>query len=364
MHQPATIESQSIFEAPIFKRRWVAHLMFWLVYTLFFAILGEQRLEDIPRALVFELIQLPAKLVAVYTTLYWFIPRLLLKRNYWVFTLSLVAVVLACALLQRIIDYYIIQPQIDPFHKELFELLNYNRMFRFASSIVGIVLLAATIKIGRYYAKEQRMTQNMEKEKLEAELKFLKAQIHPHFLFNTLNNLYALTLKKSDKAPEVVLRLSGMVNYMLYDATTPRVSLDQEIESIHNYIALERIRYGTDLDIFFEISGTTNGVEIAPLLLLPFVENSFKHGISDSIQDKWIAINLRISEGQLTFQVENSRNTEQDRARLQAMPGGIGLTNVRRRLDLLYSERHELRIREEESAFLVLLKLDLRLGKA
>ncbi len=343
----------------MFRRRGMAHVLFWLLYVLFFAVLGEQRLEDIPRAIAFELLQLPAKMIAVYITLYILIPRFLLQRSYLLFTLTLTALVIVCAFLQRMLDYNVIQPRIDPFHKELYELVNYNRIFRFASSIVGVVLLASSIKIARYWAQEQRVTQEMEKEKLEAELKFLKAQIHPHFLFNTLNNLYALTLKKSDKAPEVVLRLSSMVNYMLYDATTPQVSLSQEIESIHNYIALERIRYGEDLEIFFEVSGQSEGAQIAPLLLLPFVENSFKHGISESIQEKWIAMNLNIANRQLTFQVENSRNTEQDRARLRATPGGIGLRNVKRRLELLYPDRHELHIHEEPDAFLVVLKLNL-----
>ena len=155
-----------------------------------------------------------------------------------------------------------------------------------ALEINMLVVFMSSVKILRHWYKTEQHTRNLEREKLEAELKFLKAQIHPHFLFNTLNNLYSLTLKKSDYAPEVVLKLSGLVNYMLYYTKEQAVPLAKEIESIHNYIALEKIRYGKELEIAFDVSGNIGSSMISPMLLLPFIENSFKHGVSDEIKEK------------------------------------------------------------------------------
>jgi LytS/YehU family sensor histidine kinase len=215
------------------------------------------------------------------------------------------------------------------------------------------------VKVVKHWYTQQQENQELEKEKMISELRYLKSQVHPHFFFNTLNNLYGLTLSKSDTAPEVVLRLSDLMSYMLYDTNTQWVPLEKEINYIRNYIALEKLRFGKRFNVSFQVQGDTSSIVIAPLLLLPFIENSFKHSINKEIEGAWIAIDLTIKEAALAFTVENSMIKEPMNGEESESAGGLGLQNVKRRLELLYKERYTLKIFEEESEYLVVLKLDL-----
>ena len=309
-------------------------------------------------ALQYELLLLPVKMLVVYTTIYLLIPRLFLPGKYPAFIVTGLIFLIAGGILQRVVIYYVLYPLMYPAELRG-ELITTYWIVKHSLSIFTVTILASSIKITRYWFEDLKKTKALREEKLAAELKFLKAQIHPHFLFNTLNNLYSLTLKQSPDAPEVVLRLSGLMNYMLYDATSYDVSLSREIDSIHDYISLERIRYGESLDLFFDVTGEAELVNVAPMLLLPFVENSFKHGVSDEVSDKWIAINLNVTDHILHFKVENSRTKKSDDTRPMEYTGGIGLKNVKRRLELIYPDRHELKIFEEEDSYLVSLKINL-----
>ncbi|MDP5171994.1 MAG: histidine kinase [Bacteroidia bacterium] len=344
-----------LLSSTLLKKRWLVHPVFWGLYVVFFALTGGDLFIT---ALQYELLLLPVKMVVVYLTIYWLIPVLFLRGRYWSFFLGFFVLLLGGAVLQRLIIFYVLYPLIYP--SELYgELFTTYWIVKNALSIFTITVLGSSIKITKYWYEDHRRSKALKEEKLEAELKFLKAQMHPHFLFNTLNNLYSLTLNKSDRAPEVVLRLSGLMNYMLFEANAGKVGLALEIETIHNYIALERIRYGQSLDLFFEVTGKVEEVEIAPMLLLPFVENSFKHGVSDEVEEKWISANLSVKGEVLQFKVENSRSPRPDDARPLAYTGGIGLKNVQRRLELIYPDRHELKIFEEEDSYLITLKINL-----
>lgn len=347
-----------LWQSPLLRQRWLRHLGFWLGYVSFFALVGEGDLNALADAFVAELVLLPVKMVTVYLTLYLLIPRLLLKSRLAWFAAAVVLLLLVAAIWQRAMIYYVLYPWQYP-GVPVGYFINLSQIIRYGLTILTVLLLASAIKIGEYWYRDQQKTKAMAKARLEAELKFLKAQIHPHFLFNTLNNLYALTLQKSDRAPEVVLRLSSLVNYMLYEASVPSAPLAKEIETMHDYIALERIRYGEGLEIFFDVSGEINGAYLAPLLLLPFIENSFKHGVSDELSDKWISLNLNVNGPHLTFKVENSRSPRRSEAASPDYTGGIGLKNVRRRLELLYPQQHELSIHEDEHSYLVVLHLQL-----
>lgn len=339
----------------LLSKRWLIHPAFWILYITFFALTGG---DTFTVALQYELLLLPVKMLVVYLTIYLLIPKLFLPGRYWTFVLAAIIILILGGVLQRVVIYFFLYPLMYPAELRG-ELITTYWIVKHALSIFTITVLASSIKISRYWFEDLKKAKALREEKLEAELKFLKAQIHPHFLFNTLNNLYSLTLKHSPDAPEVVLRLSGLMNYMLYDASSKMVSLPKEIESIHDYIALERIRYGKSLDLFFEVSGETEAARVAPMLLLPFVENSFKHGVSDEVEDKWIAVNLSVREGILHFKVENSRTRKSGDARPMEYTGGIGLKNVMRRLELIYPERHELKIFEEEASYLITLKINL-----
>lgn len=354
------LSTHPLLRIPIFQNRLLIHILLWLSYVSFFAVVNAGGQDEFTEAFLDQLIMLPVKLAAVYPTLYILIPRFLLSRKYWTFVFLIICLMFLAGLVQRGIIYYIIYPvkYSDFSLTELEPFIHGYKIIRTVLQIAYVLIFTSAIKITKYWYDDQQKARELVQEKLEAELKFLKAQIHPHFLFNTLNNLYALSLKKSDHAPEVVLRLSGLVNYMLYDASAPKVPLSREIDSIHNYIALEKIRYGQNLDIFFDVTGNISGTQIPPMLLLPFIENSFKHGASDETDDKWITANLNVNNEYLTFKVENGKPGFRVNPR-ENYPGGIGLQNVRRRLELLYPGRHELKIYDESSTFLVILKIIL-----
>ena len=350
------------FRSPLLKNRLLNHILFWLGYILFFSLLSFSTGEPFLIQLQSHLIVLPIKMLGVYTTLYVLIPRFFLKNRYWTFTVCLVALLLIAGFIQRAIVFYVIYPLKYPLDLQT-DLTDFWITYWIVIGILEIAyvtLFASIIKITKFWYQDHQRAKSLMQEKLEAELKFLKAQIHPHFLFNTLNNLYSLTLQKSDYAPEVVLRLSGLVNYMLYDASAPIVPLSREIECIHNYITLEKIRYGSSLEIHFDVSGNISGAQIAPMLLLPFIENSFKHGVSDKIEHKWIIANLNVNNEFLTFKVENAKPSLPIARDKPDYTGGIGLENVRRRLELLYPGKYDLKIMDENDSYLVNLRIILQ----
>jgi two-component system, LytTR family, sensor kinase len=219
-----------------------------------------------------------------------------------------------------------------------------------------VAFSAIAIKLLKYWYTNQKAQQILTQEKLQAELKFLKTQIHPHFLFNTLNNLYALTLKKSDKAPGTVLKLSELINYMLYECKSDEVELSKEIKFIRNYIDIEKMRYGDKLDVDIRVSGDVGDRKIAPLIILPFVENCFKHGASEDLQQSWVKVTIDSHPDHVVIKVENSKSADNHSNPVQNYEG-IGIQNVKRRLDLLYPGRHELKIMNGEETFLVILSI-------
>ncbi|HYQ57407.1 MAG TPA: histidine kinase, partial [Draconibacterium sp.] len=203
----------------------------------------------------------------------------------------------------------------------------------------------------------ERNKLNTELKLKEAELKLLKAQIHPHFLFNTLNNLYGLTLEKSDDAPDLVLRLSDILDYILYRCNEKRVLLSDELTNLQNYIAIEKLRYSKKLNLETDLPNETDNLQIAPLLLLPFVENTFKHGVSNNPVAAFIRIKLSTRHTAIEFIIENSKNPTQRQAPNYSK--GIGLKNVQKRLELLYPQKYKLKIDDKEETFSVTLSLEL-----
>ncbi|MBK8087756.1 MAG: histidine kinase [Chitinophagaceae bacterium] len=216
--------------------------------------------------------------------------------------------------------------------------------------------LAAAIKLMKYwYIKEQRNLQ-LEKENMESQLQLLKAQIHPHFLFNTLNNIYSFTQTTSPAAAKMVTVLSDLLRYILYEGTQPFVSLSKELKMIEDYINLEKIRYGNKLELHLNLPAQTNDLLIAPLLLLPLVENCFKHGTSNVLEQPWIHLQVSIKNTELQIKLLNGKVNH---PATNTNSAGIGIKNVQQRLSLLYPGKHELNITSEEDVFIVNLKLEL-----
>jgi two-component system LytT family sensor kinase len=193
-------------------------------------------------------------------------------------------------------------------------------------------------------------------EKVNTEINYLRAQINPHFLFNTLNNLYGLALEKSERTPEVILKLSKIMDYMLFELDGTKVPLEKDVENLENYIALERIRQGNNAQILFHKSGTMDNQMIEPLLLLPLVENAFKHGVNKMIDGAYLEIKLEVTANTIRFEVTNNYRQSASEKQLHA---SIGLTNLRRRLELFYANHYTLTIHDDSVNYHVLLTLDV-----
>jgi LytS/YehU family sensor histidine kinase len=221
----------------------------------------------------------------------------------------------------------------------------------FTITSIGFVIKFAK----HWYLKEQRNLQ-LQKEKSDAQLQLLTAQVHPHFLFNTLNNIFSQTQTESPKGSRMIMGLSDMLRYILYEGAKPVVPLKQEVEMIIEYINLEKIRYGNKLDVHTKISTHLGDVYIAPLLLLPFVENCFKHGTSTMLQNPWINLTIELNDTTLVMKLMNGKATPAEE--LKRSPG-IGIQNVRQRLELLYRGKHNMQITEDEEVFVVDLQVEL-----
>ena len=204
------------------------------------------------------------------------------------------------------------------------------------NSFMDIIFISGIAIALKQHSVSNRLMQrekSLQKEKLETELNFLKAQINPHFLFNTLNSIYALALKKSDDTADVVVKLSKLLRFVLYEAQAKTIAIDREIQFLKDYIELESIRYDQRLKVRFDFETDNPNTLIVPLLLVPFVENAFKHGASETTAEAFIAIDLRLKNNRLSFVVENSFESESN-----GHQEGIGLKNLRRQLELLYPD--------------------------
>ena len=217
--------------------------------------------------------------------------------------------------------------------------------------------LGTMIYFIRKWAEQQRINEKLMKEKVAAELSLLKSQVQPHFIFNTLNNIYMLSLKSSPLTSEMIYRLSSLLSYMLYDSKRHFIEIEKEIEYIKNYINLEKIRYNERLDVQMTVFKNVEKVKVPPLLFLPLVENAFKHGVSNSVEDSWIHIDISLKKKMLIFKIENSISSQKYEP--NGFGNGLGLENLRRRLEILYPNRHELKLIHDECSHLAVLKLNI-----
>ncbi|MCW3118071.1 MAG: Histidine kinase [Chitinophagaceae bacterium] len=220
---------------------------------------------------------------------------------------------------------------------------------------VGSVLFFGIVRHIYNYIRLKQTAQQLKIEKQQAELNYLKSQTNPHFLFNTLNNIYSLARDKSDLAPESILRLSKMLRYMLYETSGPFIAIAQEVKIITDYIALEKLRYDDSLRINFNHDIEDMKQSLPPLLLIPLVENAFKHGVSETRSQPFVDLHLSVNKRHLTFIVKNSSETFTEQG---AVKENIGLSNLRRQLELLYNE-YNLSVEQSKAVFTAILKIDL-----
>jgi len=212
------------------------------------------------------------------------------------------------------------------------------------------------IKFFKLWTIKQRDWMRAQEEKITAELQLLKAQVHPHFLFNTLNNIYSFSMDNSPKTPGMILKLSSLLSYMLYDCKADEVPLEKEIQNMRNYIDLERERYGNRIEISWSVDGNVQKNRISPLLILPFLENAFKHGASEQLEKPWLSVDISVKSNILRCKIVNSKN---ELVSHRTKSHGIGITNVRKRLALMYPDNHELKMHDEGRFFVVSLFIQL-----
>jgi hypothetical protein len=289
-------------------------------------------------------------LLLFYTSYYYFIPKLYFNQKKWFFGLALIVSYLTLIGITNAIfgtHQFIPKPNSnDNFpqpreHSELFDA-------QFLIPFLLVVALAFLIKI------TNRLNE-INDEKRTAEVSYLKAQINPHFLFNTLNSLYALTLQKSDEAPNAVLKLSGIMRYVVTESNQEYVTLDKELNYIKDYIALQKLRLDQNVSLVFKVEGEPFGKAIVPLILIPFIENAFKYGINPDTES-YIHIYILIENQTLKMSVKNPKAaTEVD----EALKTEEGLKNTQRRLDLMYAGKYTLTVLEDEKTYDVTLKIDL-----
>ena len=335
----------------LFKKRWLYHALFWIMYYFFLCLVFYNAYQIHDFIFFVQLILfMPFSAALVYVNFYILIPYFLYRKKYFYYALLLSLSLFGAAFIDQLLKqlYAHFGSKWFAFTAEL----NFQNLFSEAISLFYLSGFTTAVKLSKDWIQNQQLMKEKEKQYLETELNFLKAQIQPHFFFNTLNNLYSLTLKKSDQAPEIVLKLSALMSYMLYESNTPKVSLSKEITYLQNYLDLEKLRFGQRLVVTFEMEGQIEEVNIPPMILILFLENSFKHGVKNNLNKIHIAISLRVADGFLFFGVKNpvGDNTSTGNA-------GIGLKNAKRRLDLLYGDNYHLDLSEKQNEFIVSLKM-------
>lgn len=288
----------------------------------------------------------------VYFVIYYLIPVFSRKGDYGKLILGILGVLVFIGVGLRFFNYYVVNAILDPSQNVNYEIFHTPLIVRNIFSSMSVICMAATIKLVKNKSELQQRNEQLETERKAAELNFLKAQMHPHFLFNTLNTLYSETMQHSGKAEQVVLHLSNLLRFILEECNKPWVSLDDEIKVIRDYAALERLRHGERLQVNIVAPPTTSNVMVSPLLFLPFVENSFKHSLANLRGRVSIDIHIEALPGVIQFEVSN------DHAPTTSVNGhGVGIANVKRQLDLLYENRYSLHINESDHKFTVVLSI-------
>lgn len=279
------------------------------------------------------------------------IPNFLNRKRYKLFALSIIATLITYGLVKY--GFGLIFKEIVLDHRKG-ESVGFWKYFFNTFFITTIFLfLSAVLKFTIDWFLNERVHRDLENQRLTAELSFLKSQINPHFLFNSLNSIYSLAYQKSDTTPEAILKLSEIMRYMLYECNDNKVDLSKELQYLQNYIDLQKIRFGNKAFMNFEVLGEVSNQQIVPLLLISFIENAFKHGVANDAQHP-IKMRINVEDGRLFFFIQNKKHSH-NRDNI----GGIGLPNVRRRLDLLYPGKYNLEIRDEADTYTCQLSLVL-----
>jgi len=312
--------------------------------------------HQLPSYIFFVLFWTSVILVFSYTTVYFLVPKFFHPKKYFFFILGLLAlfaIILFAVFIYNNSGINQTMTNVTGTGRNGLTLATIIRLFGNPPLVCGLLLSLKSIKTWHLKQKEKEI---LTRENINAELQLLKAQIHPHFLFNTLNNIYSYSLNKSSQAAGLVQKLRNMLQYMITECDRPLVPLKNELKMIQDYVGLEKIRYGSRLSMQIEIKNDDKNELIAPLLMIPFVENSFKHGASQMLEHPWVMLKILVEENTLQFDLSNSKPLQPN---VQNKKHGIGLKNVYKRLQLLYPGQHELQTNSTDEIFTVHLQIML-----
>lgn len=343
-------EGKTSLGATLYKYK-AHHVLLWIMYYIFWVSLYEKYYPSIWAVIIIVSVYFIFQAIAFYTTAYFLFPRYLYNQKYGLFILFFIILALALASAQGT-TLYMMYKDVANVPKEYKSFSNMV-MFSFMS-IVTMVGLLAGAKLILERVRNDRVNRTRDQQRLESELQYLKAQVNPHFLFNAINSVYFLIKKDPDKAAETLIRLSDLLRFQLYDCTDEKIAIEKEIEYLQNFITLEKIRKGDKINVQVEMNGSLSGFQISPFMLIPFVENAFKHVSNLSGNANKISIKLYREADELHATIENT--TERI---ISNGVGGIGLKNVKRRLELLYPESHQLTIQDQEDKYAVQLTLKI-----
>lgn len=334
--------------------RYTRHILFWTVRLLYLLFIYHARVYWLSApgwlnwAAVWKiaLIELAGEMALVYAIVYWLLPVYFRRKNYLRFLLGVLFVVVAVFVATYPNQSLCLDmaPDADPYF------IFWNCLMSFSRVTLATCLVFLAIRMfKRHYARiRERETLHQETARLEFQL--LKAQVHPHFLFNTLNNIYSFALNRSPRAGELLSQLSDIMRYMIHDCEADRMPLDRELKMLQDYIGLEKARYGDRLDIQVDIQGDHGHRQMAPLLMIPFIENCFKHGASQVLEKPWVRLQIVARANQLDFRLSNSKPLSGSSVNGK---NGIGLRNIKQRLELLYHGQYQLEIDSTADTFSV-----------
>jgi len=335
------------------NRTVLLHTSFWLLYASY-RIYDVQDFTGFNKAFVFVGVPLVFHIVASYTHYFFIFPVWLQRRKMFLYAL------LVTILVGVIVSFRVwVENRVFitlTLNTNYFKTVTLSRVISCIWDVLSFLFFTGMIRFTLDRFDLESKKKQLENEKLIAELNYLKAQINPHFLFNTLHNLNYLVYSGSKGATEVIIKLSNIMRYMIYDANKEKVLLTRELDYMEDYVHLESIRLNNSFTLEFEKEGKFNDVEIAPLLLITILENAFKHGVRDSERNCWIKANLQVTSEKIHFNVRNKKLLSIERS----LPSGFGLQNLKKRLALSYPDKHQLQIDDNEETY----SIELTLGRS
>jgi len=340
------------FISIIFRTRWLHHLVFWLLsgYILLYIFAGSDYFKPID--FIYTSIFMVSILIPVSLNHFVFIPKLLNHKKYVAYFILFLTNLFGFTLFNQVLFNQLIDLVLPGYY--FISYYSYFEILQFFAVFLALTTLLHLSKEWFELNETRHRIILLEKEKITAELKALMNQVNPHFLFNSLNVLYSLAMKKRNETPEAILKLSDILRYVIYESNKNWVELQSEINLIHNYIELQKFRVEDKAHIEFSESIEKENIRIAPMLFLPLIENAYKHGIKGDIENTFLKMDLVGTLNEIQFKIMNNIGDQ-----IQKDKKGVGLSNVKNRLELIYPDKHEFIIEENETTFMVNLKIQL-----